>query len=494
MAAHKAAPSLRSLRQRALSLGGANAYEYMTQFLLPVVLARSLDVLSFGQYRLLWLAVRTVVAIAPLAVPAGLYYFLPRSDGRHKRLYINQALLFLSFAGLISGWAVSGWNPWLPQSMHALTEHGFIVPAFVALWVIALLLDMLPAIEERVTWQIKATITLATLRTLALSLAAIATGELRAVLIVLLGFVGLKLVVLVAYLARYHGLRGPLFQRRAFSEQVRHAAPFGAAGALYDLRAQADQWVAASLFSIGLFASFSVAAVIGTLLSLFRRSVNTVFMPSMSRLQATGDLAGMIELNSRANAMVGALACPIAAFAFVFAEDVVTVVYTAAYLEAADVMRVYILGLVALVVELASITLLMQRGKFVMGINIVALVLAVPISWFGALHFGLPGAAAGSVTLIYLDRIATLRYISRATGIPFRRLQDWPRLGMLILCAALSAALAAWAAHRFLGTSIPLVRLAIGALITGLCYVTLIRAPLASGIHWLTGRNAGHEA
>ena len=65
----------------------------------------------------------------------------------------------------------------------------------------------------------------------------------------------------------------------------------------------------------------------------------------MSRMQAAGDVRGMLELNSRANVMVGTLLYPLLAFAFAFADELVTLVYTAAYLEAAPVMRVYIVGM-----------------------------------------------------------------------------------------------------------------------------------------------------
>ncbi|HET6491679.1 MAG TPA: oligosaccharide flippase family protein [Burkholderiales bacterium] len=488
-----AAPTLRRLRLRALSLGGANAFDYAAQFLLPVVLARCLDTLAFGQYRLLWLAVRTAMALAPLAMPSSLYYFLPRSDGTTKRLYVNQTLVFLAFTGLVSGWAVSSWNPWLPETMGALEEYGAIVPAFVLMWVIASLLDMLPAIEERVKWQAKMTVGLAVLRTVALSLAAILTRELGPVLLVLVAFVVFKIVLLLVYVARHHGLRGPILRGKAFADQVRHAAPFGAAGALYDLRAQADQWVAAAIFSMGLFASFSVAAVIGTFVSLFRKSVNTVFLPSMSRLQATGDLRGMLDLNSRANVMVGALACPLAAFAFVFAEELVTIIYTAAYVDAAPVMRVYVIGLVPLVVELASITLLLRQGLFVVGVNVVAVLFAVPISWFAAQHFGLAGAAAGSVSMIYLDRIVTLRFIARRTGVPFRQLQDWRTLALLILFSALAATLAWGMVSHYLATSGPLVRIAAGGAIMATSYGLSIHVLLGLGRGWLTAaRNPGH--
>ena len=144
--------------------------------------------------------------------------------------------------------------------------------------------------------------------------------------------------------ARHHGFGAPWFDRQAFADQFRQIAPFGLASALYGLRSQADQWIAATLFALHSFAAFSVAAVLKPLVTIFRRSVLEAFVPKMSRLQAAGDVRGMLELNSRGNVLVGTLLYPVLAFAFAFAEELVTLVYTAAYLEAAPVMRVYIAG------------------------------------------------------------------------------------------------------------------------------------------------------
>jgi len=468
--AETGAPTLRRLGRRALSLAVAKSLDFALQFLLPVVLVRYLDTAAFGQYRLLWLAVGTVMAVATMDMQAGLYYFLPRSEGATKRLYINQTLAFLTFTGLVSAWALSSWNPWLPEKMRGLVGHDAVVPAFVLLWVVASLLDLLPTIEERVMWQAKATVGLAALRAVALSLAAVLTHELAPVLLVLLAFVAFKVVLLLQYVASHHGLRGPILRWSIFADQLRYAAPLGAAGTLYGLRTQADQWVAAALFPLGMFASFSVAAVLGPLIGLCRLSVSCAFLPSMSRLEAAGDIRGMLELNSRANIMVAAFVCPLLAFAFVFAEELVTVVYTAAYVDAAPVMRVYILGLAALVVELSSITLLLRQAPFVACLNLVALVLAVALDWFSALRFGLAGAALGGVIVLYLDRIATLRHIARYTRVPLRRLQDWRTLGQLALCSTLAAALAWGMVDRFFSANAPLVRAAAGGLILAAAY------------------------
>ena len=99
-----AAVPIGALKRRALSLGSANAFDYAMQFLLPVVLARCLDPAAFGQYRLLWLAVMTIMAVLPLSMPQSLYYFLPRSGAAEKRLYVHQTLIYLGCAGVVGAW------------------------------------------------------------------------------------------------------------------------------------------------------------------------------------------------------------------------------------------------------------------------------------------------------------------------------------------------------------------------------------------------------
>jgi O-antigen/teichoic acid export membrane protein len=469
----------KGLMQRALSLGAAKAFDYGLQFLLPVVLTRALDAEAFGEYRLLWLVAATVMAVITLAVPGSLFYFLPRSNSAEKRLYINQTAVFLTVAATIAACAVSAWNPWLPEKVQVLGQYGGIVPAFIWLWVTAALLDVLPVADERVSWQVRATIGLSALRAVALSLAAILTGDLGVIFMVLVAFVAFKFTLLLVYIGHFHGLRGPLLRGSAFRDQLRHAAPFVIASALYGLQAQADQWVAVGLFSMAVFAAFSVGAVLAPLVTLCRQSVSQVFLPMMSRLQANGDIPGMIGLNSRANMMVGTLLYPLLAFVFVFAEEIVTIVYTAKYIEAAPVMRVYIVGLAALVINLSGITLLLREGVFQMRMSFVVLLISIALSWIAALHYGLPGAAAGSVTAIYLDRLATLRRISVRTGISFGRLQDWGSLGLLLLYAVVAAGFAWALVDAYFAPSGPFIRVVVGAASVALAFGTMY------GLYWI---------
>lgn len=465
--------SLHGLKRRALSLGAVKAFDHAMHFLLPIVLVRSLDAQAFGEYRLLWLAVGTLMVLGNLNMGGGLYYFVPRSDPKQKRLYIHQTLLFFVAAGAVCAFLVSPWNPLLPEPARVLAPYGWLVPAFVGLWFVAALLDYLPTVEERIRLQAYATISISLLRTAMVGLGAWFTGSLQVILWLLLALVLVKLALLAGYIHRRHGLGRPWFSRKLFAGQFRHCAPFGLSGGLYALRVHADQWIAASLFALSSFAAFSIAALVGQVVHIFRHSVMEAFLPSMSRLQAKGDLPGMMEMNRRGNVIVGTLLYPLLALAFAFAEEIITIVYTAAYLEAVPVMRVYIIGMVAMVVEMGSVTLLLREGAFALRTNIVALAISVAVSVAAALHFGLPGAALGSVLAVYLDRTIMLRRVARRVGVPFSRVQDWRALALSLAAAAAAAALAWFLVERYLAGAAPLARIAAGAALLAAAYALL---------------------
>jgi O-antigen/teichoic acid export membrane protein len=458
------------LARRALSLGAVKAFDQALQFLLPVVLVRCLDAHTFGEYRLLWLAIGTVMALAPFTMPGALYYFLPRSDAEKRRLYVHQTLAFLAVTGLLSAFIVSPLNPWLPSTIEPLMKYGALVPAFIALWVVSALLDFLPTIEERIPLQAYANISVAVTRAVLVAGAAWLTGDMAAILWLLLASVLLKLALLFAYIGRFHGWRQPWFNRGVFAGQIRYTAPFGFSSAFYVLRGQADQWVAASLFTLHSFAAFSIAAILGQLVNLFRTSVLEAFMPSMSRMEAAGDVRAMMQMNARANAMVGMLLFPLLGFAFAFAEELVTLVYTASFVDAAPVIRVYVLGMLPLVIEYNSVMALTRQGMFVLRTNLLMLLFAVPLSWAGGVHLGLAGAALGSAVSLYIDRLIFLRRIAGVSGVPVREQQHWRALARYLIWAVL-ATLAAWLVGDKLFAASPIVvQLAMAAIVLAVVY------------------------
>src|SRR5437762_6428564 len=235
--------SLHGLKRRALSLGGSKAFDQAMQFLLPIVLARCLDAATFGEYRLLWLVVGTVLAIGTLNMGVSLYYFLPRAAAAAKAVYVHNTIVFFAAAAALFSVLMSPWSPIAPATMAPLHKYGALVPAFGALWFIATLLDYLPTIEERIGWQVWTSIGTAALRVALVAAGAWFSGDLHVMLWLLPVVVLVKLALLLIYVQRHHGLQRPWFRRGEFWGQLRYAAPFRGSATLFSMRGQIDQWV-----------------------------------------------------------------------------------------------------------------------------------------------------------------------------------------------------------------------------------------------------------
>jgi hypothetical protein len=136
--------------------------------------------------------------------------------------------------------------------------------------------------------------------------------------------------------------------------------------------------------------------------------------------------------------------------------------------------------------------MLLRQAPFVMALNAVALVLGVGLSWTAAVAFGLAGAAAGSTLMIYLDRIVTLWRISKISGVPIRRQQDWRKLALLALFAV-AAGLFAWGTVMlYFSASGPLVRLLVGGTALALAYAAAAAASGLGGVWLATVRSEKH--
>src|SRR5262249_14443684 len=110
---------------------------------------------------------------------------------------------------------------------------------------------------------------------------------------------------------------------------------------------------------------------------------------------------------------------------------------------------------------------------FVMCLNLFALFVAVALDWWAASRFGLAGAAVGSVTVIYLDRLVTLWRIGKLANLPLRRLQEWRPLGERLLFAVVARALARTLVGQYFAASATIVHLAVGGVVVAAAYATM---------------------
>ena len=429
-----------SLKRGALTLSAANMLDFGLQFLLPIALVRLLPPTAFADYRLAWLAIGSAMAVAPFALPRSLFYFLPRSEPARQAGLVRQTCLLLLATGALAGLLLGPWNPWLPDSLRQMQGASWFMPLFLTLWVSASLMEYLPNARGDVQGQARVIVLLAFLRVLMVAGAA-ASGRVDLVFIALILYAMLKLGGVLHHIARYHGWRGAQ-PPGLLRTQLVYVLPFGLASALFLLRGQADQWVAAALFAPAAFAAFSIGAVINPVVSLVRNSVSNAIAPRLSALESQRDQAGMLRLNRQANLAAAFALAPILMLVAVLARHIVAIIYTDQYLAGADVMRVNAFALLGAIVEVSTVTVVLNQGPFLLLADAILLLVSVAAAWTGAHVFGLPGAALGNLITLAAGNAFSFWRVSRVTGIPLRGLQDWNVL-LRILACAIGAALPA---------------------------------------------------
>ncbi len=424
-----------SLRRSATRLALAGGIEYGLQLAMPVVLVRYLDATAFGQYRFLWLLAGTALAIAPAFMPQSLFYFLPRVESGQKSLFIGNVLAYLIAAGSLVGVIVSGWNPFLPEMATSLFfQSHSLSTIFIALWVVASLLDVLPIAEEKAYWQSNSTISLALLRTLFLGGAAYISGDIAWVVSAMLVVAITKITILSYYILTTG--KKLSWQMATMKKQLAYSFPFAVGNALFLMRTQADQWVVASMLSPAQYATFSIAAAFLPVATLIRQPVYSAMMPHLNSAHACGDLTEIGRLIKKTNGATALLLLPIAGGLFATAPELVEIIYTSRYQEAVPAMQVYVIGMMMTAFAVGHVLPALDKGHFAAINSTCCLALSVILNILGVSYFGLVGAAMGTVFTLAISELWSVGVVSRSLGIGMHQLLAWRALWPAVFATA----------------------------------------------------------
>lgn len=451
------------LRRNALGLAAASATEYGLQLAIPMMLVRTLDVATFGHYRFLWLLAGTALAWAPLFVPQALFYFLPRYQEKSESL-INNALAYLFGAGLIVALLSSDLNPLLPHVARRLNAESFHLSSlFLGLWMVAALFDVLPTAMGASHIQAATTAILAILRSVLLVVAALLAPSLVWITLALVCVAVIKIAALLVFIARNASLSPAHFDMGLLRKQIGYAAPFAIGNALFLMRAQADQWIVAAAVNTTAYAIFSVASVLGPIGTLIRQPLHNAMMPKLNAAYASRRLGDAAALIGKANGATSFILIPVIGALFTSTHELVSLVYTQGYADAAPVMQVYLIGMLAGSLAVGHVLPALNLGRFATLNNAVCLACSVAISYTGLSKLGLYGAALGSVTLLYVGEIWSGFRVARTLQVRYRQLIQWSLLYPPLVALVLGVAAALTVGHMISPAPIAAVAIKMGA-------------------------------
>jgi len=458
-----------SFVSRGAVLASARLLNQVLALLSPLLLVRLLEIGEYGRYRQFMATAMFITSLAGFALSANLNYLIARSPQRQSVDITNTCLLMLAVS-VISALIVVIARDWIvpPEIGNAWLLLAVYVFLFLNLEVLVSYW-----LAHRQSVQVMVYTLAMTVWRLATLLGA--TYWLRDVQMIFVTIVcaeALKNLWIYVWLRR-RGLLVFRWDPDAMREQVRLVAPLGAGSVLYKANDFGKVVVANQLGPVPL-AIYTTAAYQVPLVNIVQGALADVIFPDMVKRSQRDPAQGLL-LWKRAQVLIFAAICPAWVLLTYFAEPIVRLLFTDAYVAATPYFQVFLLLMVRQCFQFSvPLRSLADNASFAHA-NLVALLINAGLVVALMPKYGLWGPTLGLVigqtwTSIYLGSRVLKRY-----QLPLSELCQWSKLG-LALASSLVALAAAHASQLYLPPT-PAGMLA-GVGIFGLVYAIAARVIL----------------
>ena len=143
-----------------------------------------------------------------------------------------------------------------------------------------------------------------------------------------------------------------------------------------------------------------------------------------------------VDLWKSATTISFAIICFIAVGCFVFAPEVITVLYSEKYLSGVPVFRVYCLGLLLRCTYFGMMLNAVGKTKFILYSSLGSLLLNVALNYILYFVFGFIGPAVATLLSSMVSAIAQLVYSSKVCGITLNAIFPWKKSFLFLLLNA----------------------------------------------------------
>ncbi len=244
----------------------------------------------------------------------------------------------------------------------------------------------------------------------------------------------------------------------------RFAVPLGATDVVSLLNQQFDRWLILLSFPAAAFADYQAGAWQIPVLGTIAYSVGAAYMPALVEAFGRGAPEQAIAIWRQTIAKVSLIVVPITMGFVVGASELMTLLFTPAYVAAAPIFQLYAVLTLGRVATFGSVIVAAGRPRYLLQAAVLAfisnVVLCVPLTRL----FGFIGPALGTALAFFPMVGFYVWSIARASGLPMRRILPLAGYLRVLLLTGVSAGLALVAKTLLVGP--PALLLGVSVLVT----------------------------
>ena len=401
----------------------------------PLLLVRLLDIVDYGRYRQFMAVAMLITSLGGFALTANLTYLLARTPERAAADITKTTALMLAVA-FVSSLIVAVFRPWIvpgeiADSWWLLTLYVFMflnLEVVVAYWLA----------RRRSVEVMQYTLVVTVWRLGTLLGAALYFRDVEMIFVTIVCAEAVKNLAIYLWL-RSRGLLVFRWDGTVLREQLRLVAPLGL-GSMLNKANEFGRVVVGSVMGPVPLAIYSTAAYQVPLVNIVQTSLSDVIFPDLVK-RAQRDPGEGLRLWKRAQMMVAAVILPCWLLLAYFAEPLIRLAFTDAYVSATPYFQVFLLLMVRQCFQFSTLLRSVEDNASFATANGVALAINVVLLATLMPRFGLWGPTLGLVvgqmwSGYYLGRRVMVRY-----RVPVSQIFQWRKFALALLAAALALAL-----------------------------------------------------
>ncbi|MBO0724751.1 MAG: lipopolysaccharide biosynthesis protein [Blastocatellia bacterium] len=466
--------------RRAAWLTTANTIAFGLSFIAPLVLVRTLSQTEFGLYKQVFQILMSAISALNLQVASTAYYFMPRAPEKKLQVVINVLAFYWAVGMMVAALFI-----FYPECSLLVFKSGDL-PAYmpllgvtILLWLVSSNLEVVPlALGDVRTSSVFIVIAQMTKSALTVS-AALVFHSVSAMIWAAAIQGALQILFMLAYIRRRFRQSScqsswrirDAFDLALFKAQISDALPYGLGSFAQTTQGDLHNFMVSRYFPPAGFAVYSAGLFQLPLLGLLTTSFSGALIPEVSRLAAAGEQRAIIPIWLNAVRKLALVVVPICALMFVLRYEIITLLFTSAYSEAAPLFGIYLFSALLPMTLTGSPIRAHEEFKFFRFKLHLALLPVTFVALYAGIHAaGLLGAVIALVGLQTLEAAIVLAAVGRRLGFIATDLRHLaPALKTALATGA--AALVAFAVKLPLAESSALVKMALCGAVFGSIYI-----------------------
>lgn len=416
-----------SIASDAVKLTSSKIITLLVSMITAMLLSRILTLKEYGTYSQIMLIINITTTIFVLGLPNSINYFLaPMENPKEKTRFLSTYYTFSTILSFLAGLVLVISTPLLVRYFDNALINNFIYILAVFPWARIILssIENILIVYKKTTYIMIFRILNSILLLLIILMVEIFNwgfGTYMNLFIIVESSFAISVYILVKNIAGHIKV---YFDKRLIRTILSFSLPIGLASVVGTLKTELDKLVIAGFYNTESLAIFTNAAR-EMPVTIIASSITAVLMPLMVKMLKKNKKIEAINLWGDATLLSYLVICFLATGFFVYAPEVMSLLYSEKYISGVPVFRIYALVLLFRCTYFGMVLNSTGKTKLILYCSVFALFLDFILNFLFYYMFGFIGPALSTLVTTLASAMYLLWATSQSIKIPFKKIFPW---------------------------------------------------------------------